>query len=622
MKTQNAAIATGLFSFTTVYNQLDTFQFKSTSISSSISGYSTPNTRQISLANAKVFCTPYLSIPTEFLQNYFTQYTNTTSVYSLYTNLNEDFILAGSGSVYDKVLYSGQANITTDLINLVFENTTWTNEFISSIVKLNETLGKKTNIDSMLNTSPLFSSTLSPVSVDNMNVTFFGRIGSIVSKAILFGQFNLTSTSIITQYRFDNYQISDSSKIAFNNISRIYFDNGSISLTAGKSLFNIDFNVSQSQGTITGSTSFNFNGAASYTVNIVDSSNPLDSVSTFFPFAMLFLFITIIYFVHQKFFRNQIADLRTRFEQQDLQDRVTRADEFLAFYQPDSEEAILALNADCPIPESMEGVENAITMLLVRHFDDYEFEDPPYVKIDKMTKYGTQTVEFMTEQECCIQSNACLKPRDVFSNGPQPPPSFNSDSINQECYFELKILLNNDSNISVGFTTCPYPPFRLPGYDLYSIGYHSSTGRVYLNDRKEVGIECGEELKEGDVLGIGYRIIEYKKIESHTINQTVFYFTHNGTRIGDEFVADGFFPEKIYPSVGCTGDCIVSLNFGTPKQVFYKPTEFSIQEFNYLPVTEKDAVPYRNESGDTGHEIQTEIDPEMNVQETDETTIS
>ncbi|KAJ3261481.1 Rsp5p-dependent ubiquitination, sorting of cargo proteins at the multivesicular body [Boothiomyces macroporosus] len=589
MKQSVGIIPGGMFSFISAYNQLEAVQFQSATTACSISGYDSVNDQQIILENIKLYVSPFLTIPSNFLQNYFRQFTNATGVDALCSNAKENLMYSNTSSVYDKVLYSGQANISTGSINVNFESGNWDAGFADGIQKWNQSLSanvsKISNIDQQFNANnrQLFNSTILPIDVERLNANFSGRIGSIFSNAILDGQFYLTNTFLSSRFRITAYQVSSLTLFEFRNISLIYMEQNTLSISAQGSNLILNLDVYDSVGTISGTVNFSFNGVSSFVVNVVQTVNPLFSITAFFPFLMLLLFITVVYAIHQCYFKNQIADLRTRFELQELQDRLARADEFLALYQPDSEQAVVALNADCAIPVSMEGIENAITMLLVRQFDDYEFEEPPFVKIGAMTKFGTQTIEFITEEECCIQANACLKPRDVFSNGPQPPPSFNSESINQECYYELKIISNRDANISIGFSTCPYPPFRLPGYDLYSIGYHSSTGRVYLNDRKEVGIPCGTELKEGDVLGIGYRIIEYEKIGQHVINQTVFYFTHNGTRIGDEFVTDGFFPDKIYPSVGTTGDCTVSFNFGTPSEVFYPPTQFSIQESNFNP---------------------------------------
>ncbi|KAJ3317357.1 Rsp5p-dependent ubiquitination, sorting of cargo proteins at the multivesicular body [Boothiomyces sp. JEL0866] len=595
MKPSTSVPSGGIFSFTSIYNQLEAVQFQSTAIACSIPGYDSINSEQILLDNIKLYVSPFVAIPFSFLQNYFHQYSNSTGVDILCSNIKETFIYSNTSSVYDKIQYSGQVNITTSNINMNFESGNWSKAFVGKVQEWNQTLANTTRtalnislgrtVDQQFNSNiqNLYSSTIIPLVAGNVNANYTGKVGSILSNAILYGQFNLTNTFLNADYRITDYQISNSSKIQFGNITHIYFESNTLSVTAQNSTFNLDIDVHESMGTISGSVNFNFVGVSSFVVTVIQTVNPLFSLSAIFPFLMLLIFITAIYIIHQRYFKNQIADLRARFEQQELQDRLTRAEEFLALYQPDSEQAIIALNADCAIPESMEGIENAVTMLLARHFDDFDFEEAPYVKVGPMSKFGTQTIEFMTEEECCIQSNACLKPRDVFSFGPQPPPSFNSETINQECYFELKIILNKNANISVGFSTCPYPPFRLPGYNLYSIGYHSSTGKVYLNDRKELGVQCGTELNEGDVIGVGYRIIEYEKIGEHVINQTVFYFTHNGTRIGDEFVTDGFFPEKIYPTVGTTGDCVVSFNFGTPAEVFYPPTQFSIQESNFHP---------------------------------------
>ncbi|KAJ3321879.1 Rsp5p-dependent ubiquitination, sorting of cargo proteins at the multivesicular body [Boothiomyces sp. JEL0866] len=246
-----------------------------------------------------------------------------------------------------------------------------------------------------------------------------------------------------------------------------------------------------------------------------------------------------------------------------------RADSFLVTYPPDTEATQLVLKTVNILPTSMENATSP-SFLLIRQFEDFPIKKPSTVEISEMTT--SQTVEFIGSSECSVQTNVALKPHDLSINAPIPPPSFVSTPhtiILEQCYYEIKIVeLEAKTNFAFGFAICPYPPFRLPGYDEHSIGYFSSTGNVHLNNRGK-GTPCGLPLIQGDTVGIGYRVIHLPKIRDHELIETVFYFTHNGVRIGDEFVGDGFFPDKIYPTVGATGNCTVKVTFGDTESVFY-----------------------------------------------------
>ncbi|KAJ3268635.1 Rsp5p-dependent ubiquitination, sorting of cargo proteins at the multivesicular body [Terramyces sp. JEL0728] len=253
------------------------------------------------------------------------------------------------------------------------------------------------------------------------------------------------------------------------------------------------------------------------------------------------------------------------------------AQKFTGAYAPDSENAVLALNATSAIPESMQGIENAQTLLQIRKYDDYPFNSNPVAEISKINQEtGKQIVQFVTRTECSIQTNACMKPIILSDGDLQPPPAFEQGEASQECYFEVKLVSSVPGNIGIGFASCPFPSFRLPGFAETSIGYHSKDGKVYQSDYDEKGVECGEPLAKDDILGAGYRIVEMERVGDHILNQTVFYFTRNGTRIGDEFVTEGFYPDKIYPTIGTTGNCSLEVTFGKLSEVFYPPTEFKV----------------------------------------------
>ncbi|KAJ3253713.1 Rsp5p-dependent ubiquitination, sorting of cargo proteins at the multivesicular body [Boothiomyces macroporosus] len=230
-----------------------------------------------------------------------------------------------------------------------------------------------------------------------------------------------------------------------------------------------------------------------------------------------------------------------------------RADAFLAAYPPDSQAA----------NEQLKNQQIPNISMVQRNFYGFESDNSPDIYISEMIEsVGIQVLEIKTKRECSLQCNAGLKQRE-FDDYVSPPPSFNRVECKGGFYQLGVIQMDPGAVIAIGFATCPHPNFRLPGYDNYSIGYHSS-GKVFINDR---GKDC-IPFKVGDTVGIGYREVDLPRISNHTLNQTVFYFTHNGSRFGDEYLTDGFYPEHIFPTVGTTRNCKIMLEFGDPQVVF------------------------------------------------------
>ncbi|CAG8676489.1 6945_t:CDS:2, partial [Paraglomus brasilianum] len=123
-------------------------------------------------------------------------------------------------------------------------------------------------------------------------------------------------------------------------------------------------------------------------------------------------------------------------------------------------------------------------------------------------------------------------------------------------YFEINVLSNTspkDVTIAIGLATKPYPSFRLPGWNLYSVGYHSDDGRKF-NDAyggREYGPEWG---KVGDTVGCGY----------YPATGYVF-FTKNGRNLGTAFTG---IRHLWYPTIGADGPCKLEVNFGDGARPF------------------------------------------------------
>jgi hypothetical protein len=233
-----------------------------------------------------------------------------------------------------------------------------------------------------------------------------------------------------------------------------------------------------------------------------------------------------------------------------------RSNMFMEKYPPGSPQALDAARQTANIPPSMYNSPIKISMMEPRIFADFGFYEPSpvvYMSTLEPTK-GTQRITFYTSQDCSIQSNVPLLPHRLSSYGQV-----------DECFYKVKIIRKKrfDSTMAIGFATCPYPPFRLPGWDPQSVGYHSDDGAVFLND-VDFGTPCGPALHEGDTLGIGYRVVQ-----THMGYSTTFYFTHNGSKLPTELQSHEFHPSMLYPTIGTDGDCEVECIFGNVQEMFF-----------------------------------------------------
>ncbi|KAF8525080.1 SPRY-domain-containing protein [Hysterangium stoloniferum] len=147
----------------------------------------------------------------------------------------------------------------------------------------------------------------------------------------------------------------------------------------------------------------------------------------------------------------------------------------------------------------------------------------------------------------------------VQSNLPLP-------KLNEVYYWEVKLFdLPSTTNVSVGLATKPYPSFRLPGHNRYSIAYHSNGDKSH--NYPFTHATFGPSLKEGDVLGVGYRP------RSGTV-----FFTRNGRKLEDAFV--GLTKWNLFPTVGADGPCSVHVNLGQSGFVFI---EANVKKWGLAP---------------------------------------
>lgn len=188
----------------------------------------------------------------------------------------------------------------------------------------------------------------------------------------------------------------------------------------------------------------------------------------------------------------------------------------------------------------------------------WEFVPDMNLPADAITVHDRTELHFTSfDYQCCVQANLPIpKTNDVY-------------------YFETKIFQLDspeDTIVSMGLATRPYPYFRLPGRHLYSVAYDSNGSRRVNNSFKLAGVECTPfpKLQRGDVVGVGYRV------RSGTI-----FFTRNGKKVSEKPLGGhvkGMKMNNLYPTIGSNNPCVVNVNLG---QVGYVFIEGNIKKWGY-----------------------------------------
>ncbi|GJE86063.1 SPRY-domain-containing protein [Phanerochaete sordida] len=192
--------------------------------------------------------------------------------------------------------------------------------------------------------------------------------------------------------------------------------------------------------------------------------------------------------------------------------------------------------------------------------------EPDFEALNSMLVHARTEITFLPDPSSSTS---------VQSNLPLP-------KLNEVYYWEVKMFdLPTTTNAAVGLATKPYPSFRLPGLSRYSVGYHSNGDKSH--NWPFTAATCGPALKEGDVLGVGYR----------PRTGTVF-FTKNGRKLEDAYV--GFNTYNLFPTVGADGPCSVHVNFGQSGFVFI---EANVKKWGLAPSagTLAPPPPYGSERG-------------------------
>jgi hypothetical protein len=121
------------------------------------------------------------------------------------------------------------------------------------------------------------------------------------------------------------------------------------------------------------------------------------------------------------------------------------------------------------------------------------------------------------------------------------------------------------TTVSVGVATKPYPSWRLPGWNRYSVGYFSDNGCKYFSSPFN-GKPYGLSFNHGDVIGVGYR---------HRTG--TLFFTRNGRKLDDAYNGLRW---NLFPTIGANGPCQVHVNLGQAGFVF---VEANVKKWGLAP---------------------------------------
>ncbi|KAG6878384.1 hypothetical protein C0993_007566 [Termitomyces sp. T159_Od127] len=176
--------------------------------------------------------------------------------------------------------------------------------------------------------------------------------------------------------------------------------------------------------------------------------------------------------------------------------------------------------------------------------------EPDYETVNSLLVHARTEITFLPDpaSSSCVQSNLPLP------------------KLNEVYYWEVKMFdLPESTAVTVGLATKPYPAFRLPGLSRYSVAYHSNGDKSH--NYPFTAAPFGPALKEGDVLGVGYR----------PRTGTVF-FTRNGRKMEDAFI--GLSRWNLFPTIGADGPCSVHVNLGQAGFVFI---EANVKKWGLAP---------------------------------------
>ncbi|KAI6783226.1 uncharacterized protein J7T54_000728 [Emericellopsis cladophorae] len=214
-------------------------------------------------------------------------------------------------------------------------------------------------------------------------------------------------------------------------------------------------------------------------------------------------------------------------------------------------------------PESLQTEISLSQFLAIQEKGVSAWEFEPELEIANCFVEARTEIEFF-DTECTVLTNLPVpKQNDVY-------------------YWEAKIYDKPENTLlSIGMATKPYPLFRLPGFHKYSVAYQSTGHRRYNQPFSKTNY--GPPLVQGDVVGVGYRP-----------RTGAIFFTRNGKKL--EEVVHGLKAQNFFPALGAIGPAVVHVNFGQAGFVFI---EANVKKWGLAPVTGSLAPPppYGSEQG-------------------------
>lgn len=175
----------------------------------------------------------------------------------------------------------------------------------------------------------------------------------------------------------------------------------------------------------------------------------------------------------------------------------------------------------------------------------WEFE-PDLEATSCFVEYRTEIAFYDTE--CCVQTNLPIpKQNDMY-------------------YWEAKMYdLPPTTTAAIGVATKPYPTFRMPGFNRYSVSYLTDGSK--RRNQPFFGKGYGPVARQGDVIGCGY------KPRTGTV-----FFTRNGKKLEE---ASTNMKKNIFPTIGANGPCTIHINFGQAGFVFI---EANVKKWGLAPM--------------------------------------
>ncbi|KAJ3052922.1 hypothetical protein HK097_005423 [Rhizophlyctis rosea] len=217
---------------------------------------------------------------------------------------------------------------------------------------------------------------------------------------------------------------------------------------------------------------------------------------------------------------------------------------FASFNNAPSEayEAGLKYEREHPPNSSLAPSSNEIETIQSQGLNAYQFVVDPFLSGIYVNPSGfTVTFTQMGKQQPSRLDRSCFSRAPLIADFVQRPYA----------YFEVTIddlLFGSEATvISIGLATSPYPPFRLIGWNQFSVGYHSDDGRLFQNDGFG-GKNFGSPYSKGDTVGCGYDPA-----------RGAVFFTLNGAFIG---YAPQNEQHPYHAAVGADGPCQLSINVG------------------------------------------------------------